>query len=67
MRLDPWLVRIIVGAVVVGWLGALTASIVNPDYQPPESLNALFLALAGSALALRNHNGNSGPKGGDPE
>lgn len=65
MRLDPWLVRIIVGAVVVGWMAALTASIVNPEYEPPESLNALFLSLAGAALALRGSSGNDKDEGPD--
>ena len=44
----------IVGAVVLGWLASLGASMFS-DFQPPETLNALFLALAGSALAINGH------------
>jgi len=54
VRLDTWTVRLIVGAVVFGWLTSLVASIFT-SFEPPETLNALFLALAGSALAI---NGN---------
>lgn len=54
MRLDTWATRLIVGAVVLGWLASLGASMVS-TFEPPDSLNALFLALAGSALAI---NGN---------
>lgn len=42
------------GAVVVGWLASLGASMIS-TFEPPDTLNALFLALAGSALAI---NGN---------
>ncbi len=42
------------GAVVVGWLASLGASMIS-SFEPPDTLNALFLALAGSALAI---NGN---------
>lgn len=62
MRLDPWTVRLIVLAVVVGWLASLVASMVSA-FEPPESLNALFVGLVGTALALRgggNGNGNGG-------
>lgn len=51
MRLDPWTVRAIVGAVIVGWLASLVASIFS-SFEPPDTLNALFLAVAGSALAV---------------
>lgn len=44
----------IVGAVVLGWLASLGASMIS-SFEPPDTLNALFLALAGSALAI---NGN---------
>jgi hypothetical protein len=54
VRLDTWTVRLIVGAVVVGWLASLVASMIS-SFEPPDTLNALFLALAGSALAI---NGN---------
>lgn len=54
MRLDTWATRLIVGAVVLGWLASLGASMVS-TFEPPDTLNALFLALAGSALAI---NGN---------
>lgn len=54
MRLDTWATRLIVGAVVLGWLASLGASMIS-SFEPPDTLNALFLALAGSALAI---NGN---------
>jgi len=54
VRLDTWATRLIVGAVVLGWLASLGASMIS-TFEPPDTLNALFLALAGSALAI---NGN---------
>ena len=44
----------IVGAVVLGWLASLGASMIS-SFEPPPTLNALFLALAGSALAINGH------------
>jgi hypothetical protein len=54
---------VIVGAVVIGWLASLGASMVS-DFEAPATLNALFLALAGSALAI---NGNHHAPGPPPE
>lgn len=64
MRLDSFTVRLIVCAVVGGWLASLVASMVS-EFEPPSSLNALFLALAGSALAIHGTNGNA--KKDEPE
>jgi len=52
---------VIVGAVVLGWLTSLVASIFT-DFEPPDTLNALFLAVAGSALAVHG----SEPKKTEP-
>lgn len=60
MRLDSWTVRLIVGSVVTGWMICLIASIFS-DFEPPDTLNALFLSLAGAAIAL-NRNGDDEEK-----
>lgn len=65
MRLDTWTVRVIVGAVVIGWLASLAASMIS-DFEPPATLNALFLALAGSALAI-NGTHSTGPPHDPPK
>lgn len=52
--MDSWTVRLVLGAIVVGWLGSLFASMVS-DYEPPAALNALFLSLAGAVLAMSTH------------
>ena len=54
---DPWLTRLIVGAVVVGWLSAQVASMIHPAYQPSAALNAVFLSLVGGVLALSQKKG----------
>jgi len=42
---------VIVGAVVLGWLTSLVASIFS-SFEPPDTLNALFRAIAGAALSV---------------
>jgi len=59
VRLDLWTTRLIVGAVVIGWLASLGASMVS-DFEPPATLNALFLALASAALAINTTNHGNG-------
>jgi hypothetical protein len=58
VRLDPWVVRLVICAVVAMWLATQIADLVNPAYDPPESINALFLSLVGAVLALRKQNGH---------
>jgi len=59
---------VIIGAVVLGWLTSLVASIFTP-FEPPDTLNALFLAVAGSALAVHAPEPRKAPeeKRHDPE
>ena len=61
MRLDGWSRRLVVVTVVVAWMTSLVASIFTA-FEPPPTLNALFLALAGGALAIQ---GEEKGKGGD--
>lgn len=69
MNLDPWLVRLIVGVIVITWLGLTVASTVFPNVQVPASLNGLFMTVAGGVVAMQAKGSKSkssdDDKGGD--
>lgn len=47
-NLDPWLARLIVGGVVLGWVGTTIASTVVEGFEVPPSLNGIFMVIAGA-------------------
>jgi uncharacterized membrane protein len=61
VRLEPWMVRLIVGTIVGMWVISTVAEIFLPHYEPPPSLNALFLLLVGAVPAL-NHRSSDDSK-----
>ena len=57
MRLDTWAVRLIVGAVVFGWLASLGASMIS-TFEPPDSLNAPAAAVQAYAATAKKNDEN---------
>ena len=55
--------NIVIGVVTVIWAASILAGIFNlNDYNPSESVNGIFLAVVGAALAARHKSGGGDPK-----
>lgn len=52
---DPRIVWIIVSVVSAAWLTLTIASVFRDDVEMPPALSALFMAIAGAALAQLRH------------
>lgn len=65
MHLDPRLVQIIIGAVVLAWLGLMVASVLRPGIEVPAELHMLAMGIGTAAVAtLRKNDGGGGGDGG---
>jgi hypothetical protein len=51
--IPKWLANTIVVLVSLVWAGNFVAAVIVPGYAPDPVLNFVFLAIVGSALALR--------------
>ena len=58
----------IIGVVTVVWAVNFGARFAVVDYQPSESINAIFMAIVGGVFALKSRGaGNGGGKGKSDE
>lgn len=54
---------IVIGVVTVIWAANVVAGMLAlNDYQPSESVNAIFMAIVGGAFALRGRSGGEHKK-----
>lgn len=49
----PWLINAVIVVVVIAWAANLVARTAVHNYDPPEGLDALMLAVVGFLLAGR--------------
>jgi hypothetical protein len=49
-----WLSNVIVAIVTLVWAGNFLASVLVPDYHTDGFINFVFMAIVGSALALKS-------------
>lgn len=61
-------VTVIVGVVTVIWaVNVIAGMIPHSDYNPPESINAIFVTIVGGALTFSKTRGKNGGGGDDRE
>jgi Na+/H+ antiporter NhaC len=65
LNLPRWMSLALIGLVSVVWSGTVIAGIFERDYQPPESINALFAAVV-TALVLDRKKKNDDHKDDKP-
>lgn len=54
---------VVIGLVTAVWAINFGAGFVLPDYEPDQSINAIFMAIVGGLFALGKKDDN--PKGDD--
>lgn len=57
----------IIGVVTVVWAVNFGARFAVADYQPSESINAIFMAIVGGVFALKSRGASGGKGGGKPD
>lgn len=67
MHLDPKIVNLVVGAVVVAWLSITIAGVFLPNVEMPAGLNTIFLGIAGTAVAASKLGGKKDDTKGEGE
>lgn len=50
---------IVIGVVTFVWAANFLAGIVVQDYQPSESINAIFMGIVGTLFAIGSRNGGN--------
>jgi hypothetical protein len=61
VKIPRWLLILLVLVICGVWVTSFIAGLVNPGYQPPESINLVFSAMVAALLAqLGRQNGGKG-------
>lgn len=51
MKLPRWLLVVLVLVIAGVWVTSFIAGLLNPNYDPPESINLVFSAMVAALLA----------------
>lgn len=57
--MTPRLHNVVIVSVLVVWVTNFAARFVVPGYEPAPQIDAIFMAIAGGALALNRKQGGS--------
>lgn len=63
--MSPRLYNVLVVAVLAVWVVNFVARFLVPGYEPAPQIDAIFMAIAGGAIALHRRGGKE--EGGDRE